>query len=119
MNFVSVKILSAVTLLLACYVSQHQSASLTSSEIIEELPHPLKLANNKSVNWSTWRHHDNLDLYQYLEDVNHRCPDITRIYELSYRSVKGWPLTVIEFSSNPGNHDLRKLSPSITLAETN
>jgi len=53
-----------------------------------------------------FKHHDNQELNQLLQAVNQKCPDITRLYELSERSVNGWPLTVIEFSDNPGRHEL-------------
>lgn len=56
-----------------------------------------------------FKHHDNKELNQVLQSVNQRCPNITRLYELSERSINGWPLTVIEFTTQPGKHELRKL----------
>ena len=61
--------------------------------------------NAKNVSTFTFKHHDNQEVNQVLQEVHDRCPGITRLYELSHRSVNGWPLTVIEFSSNPGSHD--------------
>lgn len=49
-------------------------------------------------------HLNNAELQEYLLKVHQQCPDITRVYELSQLSVKGWPLVVIEFTSNPGKH---------------
>ena len=55
-----------------------------------------------------YKHHNNQELNEFLQDVNRKCPDITRLYELTERSVNGWPLTVIELSNNPGQHELRE-----------
>lgn len=55
-----------------------------------------------------YKHHNNFELNKLLMMVNTKCPDITRLYELSERSVNNWPLTVIEISSNPGQHELCK-----------
>ena len=55
-----------------------------------------------------FKHHDNKELNEVLQSVHQRCPNITRLYELSERSSNGWPLTVIEFSTHPGHHDLCK-----------
>lgn len=52
-----------------------------------------------------FKHHDNKELNEVLQEVNSKCPDITRLYELSERSVTGWPLTVIEISDKPGQHE--------------
>lgn len=57
-----------------------------------------------------FRHHDNDELVQELEKVHEECPNITRIYTLSENSVNGRPLYVIEFSTKPGHHELRKSS---------
>lgn len=54
------------------------------------------------------KHHDNRELNELLKEVNRKCPNITRLYELSRRSVRGWPLTVIEFTNHPGEHELLK-----------
>lgn len=58
--------------------------------------------------WFKFRHHNNFELNQILQTVVSRCPQIASIYELSERSVYGWPLTVIEFSNKPGQHQLCK-----------
>lgn len=55
-----------------------------------------------------FKHHDNDELLRVLQDVNYRCPNITRIYTLSETSVLGVPLYVIEFSPKPGHHEARK-----------
>ena len=45
----------------------------------------------------------------YLSIYFHfRCPDITRLYTLSEPSVNGIPLYVLEFTDNPGKHELCK-----------
>lgn len=56
-----------------------------------------------------FKHHDNNELTQVLEDIHQRCPNITRVYTLSETSVRGVPLSVIEFSSWPGHHQTCKL----------
>lgn len=55
-----------------------------------------------------YKHHNNEELMQELEDVNAECPNITRIYTLSETSVLGIPLYLIEFSTKPGHHELSK-----------
>lgn len=51
-----------------------------------------------------FKHHDNDEMLRVLQDINSRCPNITRIYTLSENSVLGVPLYVIEFSPKPGHH---------------
>ena len=55
-----------------------------------------------------YRHHNNEELEEVLSMIHHRCPNITRVYTLSERSVRGIPLYVIEFSTKPGYHQLCK-----------
>jgi hypothetical protein len=55
-----------------------------------------------------FKHHNNDELAQVLQDVNNRCPNITRIYTLSETSVLGLPLYFIEFSTKPGHHEISK-----------
>lgn len=51
-----------------------------------------------------WKHHNNEELPQVLEEVHEKCPNITRVYALSEPSVLNVPLYVIEFSDTPGFH---------------
>ncbi|XP_023223015.1 carboxypeptidase E-like [Centruroides sculpturatus] len=55
-----------------------------------------------------FKHHDNEELLQVLVDVHNKCPNITRLYELSHRSVNGQPLLVLEMTKNPGRHEFLK-----------
>ncbi|KAJ8920476.1 hypothetical protein NQ315_005344 [Exocentrus adspersus] len=55
-----------------------------------------------------FKHHNNEELLQVLQDVNIRCPNISRIYTLSETSVLGVPLYMIEFSTKPGHHEILK-----------
>jgi len=55
-----------------------------------------------------FKHHDNHELATLLQQVHARCPAITRVYNLSETSVRGVPLTLIEFSTHPGLHKLRE-----------
>ena len=56
-----------------------------------------------------FKHHNNEELATILEDVHSRCPNITKVYALSENSVAGNPLLLIEFSDEPGYHELREL----------
>lgn len=56
-----------------------------------------------------FKHHNNEELLEVLQDVNSKCPNISRIYTLSENSVLGIPLYVIEFSTKPGHHEVCKL----------
>ncbi|KAF0298301.1 Carboxypeptidase E [Amphibalanus amphitrite] len=51
-----------------------------------------------------FRHHDNTELLEILEDVHSRCPDISDVYELSETSVRGVPLAVIVLGKQPSKH---------------
>ncbi|CAG9818282.1 unnamed protein product [Phaedon cochleariae] len=55
-----------------------------------------------------FKHHDNEEILQVLQEVNVRCPNVSRIYTLSENSVLGVPLYVIEFSTRPGHHEILK-----------
>ncbi|KAG1659907.1 Carboxypeptidase E [Nymphon striatum] len=57
------------------------------------------------------RHHDNAELRQSLENVTKKCPNISRIYELSHKSVRGLPLTVIHLTTNVHKH--AQLKPAV------
>lgn len=57
-----------------------------------------------------YKHHNNRELNDVLQEIHNRCPSITRLYQLSEKSVNGWPLTVIEISLNPGHHEICKQS---------
>ncbi len=70
------------------------------------------IASDKSEIYD-WKHHDNRELNELLQKVNDQCPSITRLYELNERSVKGWPLTVIEITDFPGQHETRKCKQNI------
>ncbi|EEB19934.1 carboxypeptidase E precursor, putative [Pediculus humanus corporis] len=54
----------------------------------------------------TFKHHSNEELPIILREIHSMCPNITRVYTLSEPSVLGEPLYVIEFSENPGYHQL-------------
>lgn len=53
-----------------------------------------------------WKHHNNTELLEALNQVHEQCPEITRIYKLALKSVQGNPLIVMEFSSKPGQHQI-------------
>lgn len=61
-----------------------------------------------------FKHHNNEELATILEDVHSRCPNITKVYALSENSVAGNPLLLIEFSGEPGYHELCKLLSILT-----
>jgi carboxypeptidase E len=53
-----------------------------------------------------FKHHNNTELAETLQQVHNRCPDITRLYTLSEPSVNGIPLYVLEVTDSPGKHEL-------------
>lgn len=53
-------------------------------------------------------HHDHPATVAILKDVNKKCPEITRIYNLSETSVEGRELIVIEMTEEPGKHVAKK-----------
>lgn len=53
-----------------------------------------------------WAYQDHDQMIKILNDIHAECPDITRLYNLSLPSVKGKPLTVIEISDIPGEHEV-------------
>ena len=55
-----------------------------------------------------------LDIIHLFIHLYFRCPDITRLYTLSEPSVNGIPLYVLEFTDNPGKHELCKYYATIT-----
>lgn len=57
-------------------------------------------------------HHDTNAAAKVLSDIHQRCPDITRVYSVG-DSVESRPLSVIEFSTHPGKHEVCKSSPYV------
>merc|ERR1712051_734717 len=53
-----------------------------------------------------FKHHNNTEMAEVLQQVHNRCPDITRLYTLSEPSVNGVPLYVLEFTDHPGKHEI-------------
>lgn len=51
-------------------------------------------------------HHTNQELYEIIEQVNKKCPEITFVYDLPLNSVRGLPLRVIVFSDSPSEHEI-------------
>ncbi|KAF8566804.1 hypothetical protein P879_06576 [Paragonimus westermani] len=53
-------------------------------------------------------YHGNSQIKTLLNSVHENCPKITRVYDLEWenipQTIKGNPLTVIEFSKSPGHH---------------
>lgn len=66
------------------------------------------VTGDKALSEESLAHLNNAELQEYLVKVHQKCPNITHIYELSQRSVNGWPLLVIEITRNPGKHEARK-----------
>lgn len=52
-----------------------------------------------------FKHHNYKDMRTLMKSVNDECPNITRIYTIG-RSYTGLKLYVMEFSDNPGKHEL-------------
>jgi carboxypeptidase E len=53
-----------------------------------------------------FKHHNNTELAEVLQQIHNACPDITRLYTLSEPSVNGIPLYVLEITDRPGKHEL-------------
>lgn len=54
-------------------------------------------------------YHSNTQMNNILKAVEEQCSQIARTYSIG-RSMEGRDLLVIEFSNNPGKHELCKLS---------
>ncbi|RVE56874.1 hypothetical protein OJAV_G00210610 [Oryzias javanicus] len=52
-----------------------------------------------------FRHHSYMEMRKLMKSVREECPNITRIYTIG-RSYMGLKLYVMEFSDNPGKHEL-------------
>lgn len=52
-------------------------------------------------------YHSNAQMINILKKTAARCSDIATTYSIG-RSMEGKDLLVIEFSNNPGEHELRK-----------
>ncbi|XP_068569374.1 carboxypeptidase Z-like isoform X1 [Cebidichthys violaceus] len=55
-------------------------------------------------------YHTNAQMISILKKTEEQCPDIARTYSIG-RSIEGRELLVVEFSNNPGKHEL--LEPEI------
>jgi len=51
-----------------------------------------------------FKHHNYQNMLKYMDDIHKRCPDITRTYFLSEKTVNGRQLVVMEVSKNPGKY---------------
>ncbi|KAK7484686.1 hypothetical protein BaRGS_00024094 [Batillaria attramentaria] len=49
-------------------------------------------------------HHDHPATIALMKSVHEKCPDISRLYNLTETSVEGRELIVIELTENPGHH---------------
>lgn len=52
-------------------------------------------------------YHSNAQMISVLKKIEDQCSDIARTYSIG-RSMEGRELLVIEFSNNPGQHELRE-----------
>merc|ERR1712038_2103348 len=52
-----------------------------------------------------FKHHNNTEMAEILQQVHNKCPYITRLYTLSEPSVNGVPLYVLEITDHPGKHE--------------
>uniref|UniRef100_A0A1B6CXY6 Peptidase M14 domain-containing protein n=1 Tax=Clastoptera arizonana TaxID=38151 RepID=A0A1B6CXY6_9HEMI len=66
----------------------------------------LQLYSTLAVNPQTFefKHHNNKELKNVLVNVHKMCPNITRVYTLSGKSVRNQDLYAIEFAMTPGIH---------------
>jgi carboxypeptidase E len=52
------------------------------------------------------KHHNTEEMFDVLDRIHAKCPEITHIYDLPLKSVEKRPLRVIVFSDNPKHHEL-------------
>lgn len=67
---------------------------------------PLAEEPDTSIKFS---YQSNAEMINLLKATEERCPQIARTYSIG-RSMEGSDLLVIEFSNNPGQHELREFS---------
>lgn len=67
-----------------------------------EVPAPEELDTSMQFTY-----HSNAQMTSVLKKTEERCSDIARTYSIG-RSMEGRELLVIEFSNNPGQHELRE-----------
>jgi len=51
-------------------------------------------------------HHNTEEMFDVLDRVHEKCPEITYIYDLPLKTVEKRPIRVIVFSDNPKHHEL-------------
>ena len=51
-------------------------------------------------------HHNTEQMFEVLNNVHAKCPEITSIYDLPLKSTKNRPLRVIVFSDHPKYHEV-------------
>lgn len=51
-------------------------------------------------------HHNTEEMFDLLDRIHSKCPDITYLYDLPLKSVEKRPLRVIVFSDNPQEHEM-------------
>lgn len=52
-------------------------------------------------------YHSYNEMIDHLKRIEDRCPGVARTYSIG-RSTEGRELLVVEFSDNPGEHELRE-----------
>lgn len=67
---------------------------------------PLAEEADTSIKFS---YQSNAEMISVLKATEERCPQIARTYSIG-RSMEGSDLLVIEFSNNPGQHELREFA---------
>lgn len=67
---------------------------------------PLAEESDTSMKFS---YQSNAEMINLLKATEERCPHIARTYSIG-RSMEGSDLLVIEFSNNPGQHELREFA---------
>jgi hypothetical protein len=94
------------------FLIQQVSAYILINVISQALVTFLGETNAAAISTSTleFRHHSNDEIPEILSSIHSRCPNITRVYTLSERSVRGLPLYVVEFSTTPGYHQICECS---------
>lgn len=96
------------------FVSDEEGCYNPLEGLAEEDEQALDLMEDPSLDQPAplmqFRYHSNSQLISVLQNTESRCSDISRTYSIG-RSTEGRELMVIEFSNNPGEHEL--LEPEV------
>lgn len=86
---------------------EHAVFFLTEEQNVEAIDSMEFLPPEEPATTMHFTYHSNAQMISILKKTEEQCSDIARTYSIG-RSMEGRELLVIEFSNNPGQHELRK-----------